>query len=245
MDDFEYLAYYYDQFVGADYAKMGEYIQTKIKQYRPYAQFGADLGCGSGTLTYILEKYGYDMIGVDRSQSMLMQAMDKKPVTSNVVLLQQDLTKLDLIQPIDFMVSTLDCLNYLETENQVKSFFGRCARFLQPGGVLIIDFNTISKYSHILNGQTFVYETEDAFCVWENEFNGNHMYYDLTYFVQKGSLYERFEDHQVQTYYAPETICQFLENAGFEILSMEDDYDLNPISEQTARIVLTAQKRSK
>lgn len=244
MDDFGYLSYYYDQFVGADYCAIGQYIDHKIQKYCPIARDGVDLGCGSGTLTYILEEYGYDMIGVDRSQSMLMQAADKKPPHSNVLLLQQDLTRLQLHHPVDFMISTLDCLNYLEEENDVERFLKRCASFLKPNGLLILDYNTIYKYKHILDGQNFIYETEDTFCVWENEFDGQHMYYDLTYFVQTDNLYERCEDHQIQTYYSSETILNLIQAAGFDVLSLEDDYRGISVGEQTQRIVLTAQKRS-
>ena len=37
-----------------------------------------DLGCGTGTLTELLAREGYDMIGVDNSQEMLEAALFKK-----------------------------------------------------------------------------------------------------------------------------------------------------------------------
>ncbi len=242
MDDFEYLSVYYDQFVGADYQKIAEYIHKKIKRLIPDASQGADLGCGSGSLTFLLADKGYKMLGIDRSEGMLMQAMDKKREEDGVVLLRQDLTKLSLGGEIDFMVSTLDCLNYLETESDVLTFLNGCARFLRRDGVLIIDFNTIYKYEKILNGHNFVYETDDAFCVWENEFEDGRMYYDLTYFIQNGKQYNRYEDHQVQKYFEPEFIIGSLEKLGFKILSIEDDYSQTAITDKTERIVLVAQK---
>ena len=102
-------------------------------------------------------------------------------------------------------------------------------------------------FCKLANGQipcNFVYETEDVFCVWENEFDGNEMHYDLTYFVKSGDKYKRFEDYQRQVYYVPEKILGLLEQCGFDILSLEDDYEEKALSEQTDRIVLTAQKRS-
>lgn len=245
MDDFEYLSDYYDQFVGADYQKIANYIDKKIKCAAIGGNYGVDLGCGSGTLTYLLSDTGYDMIGVDRSEGMLMRALEKKPAESKVLFLQQDLTQLDLYGAADFMVSTLDCLNYLEDEQLVKEFMSSCSRFLKPGGLLILDFNSLYKYRQVLDGQNFIYESDDAFCIWENEFDGRNMYYDLTYFVQKDTLYERREEHQMQTYYSLDFIINVVSSNGFEILSLEDDYDELPISDETQRIVLTAQKRSK
>ena len=37
-----------------------------------------DLGCGTGTLTELLARRGYDMIGVDNAEGMLRIAMDKR-----------------------------------------------------------------------------------------------------------------------------------------------------------------------
>ena len=37
-----------------------------------------ELGCGTGTMTEILNDRGYDMIGVDNSEDMLEIALDKR-----------------------------------------------------------------------------------------------------------------------------------------------------------------------
>lgn len=240
MNGFEYLAAYYDEFVGADYDKIVGYIHRIVQEHSPKAVYGVDLGCGSGTLTLRLADLGYDMIGVDGSEDMLSKAMEKKPIDSSVLFLQQDLEELDLYGPADFMVSTLDCLNYLEGP---REFLRRCALFLKSGGLLIFDYNTLYKYETILNGQNFVYETEDTFCVWENEFEDNRMFYDLTYFVRDGAHYERFEDHQMQTYFSPEEVEGWLRDFGFEILKIEDDYSACPVNEKTQRRVVTARKK--
>ena len=243
MDDFRYLSYYYDQFVGADYPRISSYIDRKLKCANLSGNYGVDLGCGSGTLTFLLADLGYDMIGIDRSEGMLMQAMEKKAPDSTVLFSQQDLTDFELYGPADFMVSTLDCLNYLEDASEVEKFIKNCSAFLKPNGLFILDFNSLYKYERILDGQNYVFETEDTFCVWENEFEGDHMYYDLTYFARQGDKYQRFEDHQMQTYFDVGLIKDILEKQGFEILSLEDDYFERCVTSDTQRYVLTARKR--
>ena len=242
MDDFQYLSEYYDSFVGADYPTMAEYVHQKLTLLQCKGKYGVDLGCGSGTLTYQMAQLGYDMIGIDRSNGMLAQAAFKRPEGSDVLFLQQDLTDFELYGPSDFMISTLDCINYLDSEG-VCRFLKACNQNLAADGLLIFDFNTLYKYESVLDGRTFVYETEDAFCVWENEFDGHTMYYDLTYFIlnEQGS-YNRFEDHQSQTYHSPEFIMKQLAEHGFSVLSAEEDYTSCPLSETTQRIVITAKK---
>lgn len=244
MDDFAFLSDFYDEFVGADYEKIACFIHRKIVAHCPNAVYGVDLGCGSGTLTYMLAMMGFDMIGIDRSEAMLAQAVSKKQENDKVLFLQQDLTEIDLYGAADFMVSTLDCINYLDDIAQVHSFFKCCNTFLKPDGLLIFDFNSRHKYADVLDGNNFVYETEDVFCIWENEFDGDNMHYDLTYFVREGKRYNRYDEYQKQTFYPVDQIERLLGKYNFEILSLENDYESSPINEQTERYVLTARKRS-
>ncbi len=243
MSGFEYLAFFYDEFVGADYSKIAHYIDKKIKTYLPDAHYGVDLGCGSGTLTSLLSDSGYDMIGIDHSEAMLGQAVQKYS-GKDILFIQQDMTEIDLYGIADFMVSSLDCINYLNDISELKIMLERCTSFLKPEGLLVFDFNSHYKYSSVLNDKNFIYETDDVFCVWENTFDGENMYYDLTYFQNMGDHYRRFQEYQKQTYFSIEQITEILENLGYTILSLEDDYTEKAIDEQTQRIVLTAQKRS-
>ena len=45
-----------------------------------------DLGCGTGTLTELLARQGYDMIGIDNAQEMLQIAMDKRDASGLDIL---------------------------------------------------------------------------------------------------------------------------------------------------------------
>ena len=242
MDDFAFLSDFYDEFVGADYDKIVKYIQCQLKRYLPQATHGADLGCGSGTLTYKLANLGYDMIGIDRSEAMLAQAAYKKREKDTILFLQQDMTNFELLNLTDFIVSSLDCVNYLDNSDEFIQFVNRCKTFLNTDGLLVFDFNTLYKYERVLDGKNFVYETEKAFCVWENEFDGKNMHYDLTYFINDGDRYKRLDEYQRQTYFTPEFIADALEKHNFKILSMQDDYNDRSVTNETERIVLTAQK---
>ncbi len=243
MNGFEYLANFYDEFVGADYSKIAHYINKKLETHLPYAHYGVDLGCGSGTLTYQLANMGYDMIGVDCSEAMLGQAVSKYS-GSNILFIQQDMAELELYGAADFMVSSLDCINYLSDVDELKTVLKRCTSFLKSKGILIFDFNSYHKYSSVLNDKNFIYETDDVYCVWENTFDGVNMYYDLTYFKKMEDQYKRFDEYQKQTYFSIQQVTEILVNLGYDVLSLEDDYTNSAVDEQTDRIVITAQKRS-
>ena len=243
MDCFELLSEYYDEFVSANYDKIAQYIHQKINSFSIDAKRGVDLGCGSGTLTFMLSDLGYDLIGIDCSNAMLSQAVSKNSEEKQVLFIQQNMTEIELCGHYDFMISSLDCINYLDDIDEVITFFGRCNQFLRPDGLLIFDFNTLYKYAQVLDGQNFVYETEQVFCVWENEFDGKNMHYDLTYFTRAGRKYERCDEYQKQTYFSPQQLISALEGQGFEVLSIEDDYEAIGVHDKTQRMVITAQKR--
>ena len=244
MNDFNYLADFYDEFVGADYKKIASFISKWIDSVFPSAEIGVDLGCGSGTLTYMLADKPLDMIGIDSSAAMLAKAALKRQ-DSRVLFLQQPLTQIDLYGTADVFVSTLDCVNYLADEKAVESFISGVSLFANPGALFIFDLNTQYKYQTILNGQNFVYEDEQAFVVWENEFDGKNMFYDLTFFYRSGDLYRREEEHQQQVYYPLDFILSLLKRYGFEVLQISDDYTDKAVGGQTQRIVIVSKKERK
>lgn len=242
MNTFEYLAEVYDEFVGADYEKMVQHILSAVHKYCPKAEIGVDLGCGSGTLTRLLSRQKLDMIGIDASSAMLSCAMEKNE--GNLLFLQQQLADIDLYGTADLFVSTLDCINYLTDFSQVEQCFQRVSLFSNPGALFVFDFNTLYKYQQ-LNAKNYVYENDNVYLVWENEFNGKLIHYNLTFFEKSGELYRRVSEQQQQRYYQPEQICDSLRKNGFKILKINDDYSDRQPTEQTLRIVVTAQKEAR
>lgn len=242
MDAFTQLSHFYDQMVGADYQQMHEFLCTKIKQYNPSAKLLVDLGCGSGTLTLKLSQSGYDVIGIDNSDAMLAQAA-KKSSDNKILWLQQDMQELDLYGTVDVIVCTLDGFNYLADDDDLRSVIKRCFLFLNPNGLLIFDVNTNYKYESILKDQCFVYETPEAYCVWETEKDGDDIFFDLTFFVeQPDGRYIRHSESQQQHYFSEQKIKQCLNDTGFTICEITADYQQKTPEADTQRLLFIAQK---
>ena len=59
--------------------KLGNEVMMDIlKEYQVEDGLVLDLGCGTGNMTELLAKEGYDMIGVDNSEDMLEIASEKR-----------------------------------------------------------------------------------------------------------------------------------------------------------------------
>ncbi len=243
MDAFSQLSSFYDQMVGADYQSICDFICNKIEKYNPSANLLVDLGCGSGTLSMLLSEKGYDIIGVDNSDAMLSKAIQKSTFTKDILWLQQDMTDLDLYGTVDVIICTLDGFNYLYDEDMLQETIRRCSLFLNPNGLLIFDVNTKYKYESILQNQCFVYETSDAYCIWETDKEDDDIYFDLTFFIkQKDGRYIRKEETQQQHYFSPDTIKFLLQQNKLICKEICDDYTKAEKDSENQRIVFIAQK---
>ena len=60
------------------YNEWFNYLHGLLKEYKIEDGIIAELGCGTGTITELMAKAGYDMIGIDNSDSMLDIANQKK-----------------------------------------------------------------------------------------------------------------------------------------------------------------------
>ncbi len=206
-----------------------------------------DLGCGTGTLTELMYRKGYDMIGVDRSESMLNAAMEKKDRSgSEILYLQQDMRELDLYSTVGTVFSVCDSLNYILEEEELLTVFSLVENYLFPGGLLIFDFNTDYKYREVIGNVTIAENREDCSFIWENIYDIEEEIneYDLTLFVREtDGRFRRFTETHLQRGYTSEQMSSLVRKAGLEILEMTDadtDKELRPESE---RVLVVAQKR--
>ena len=118
---------------------------------------------------------------------------------------------------VDFipMQGWKNSLNYLTNPRDVQRTFQRLHLFISPGGLLTFDVRLPERLA-ALDGQVFLDETEDTYCVWRTEYRrGLCTYYmDLFTLAEDGSWDRSFELHR-QRGYSVEQLTQWLEEAGF------------------------------
>ncbi len=190
-----------------------------------------DLACGTGTLSWLLAERGFEVIGVDLSCDMLASAMEKAEVYPDVpapLFLNQALEELDLYGTVQAAVCSMDSINYLD-EAQLKEALRRLRLFLEPGGILLLDFNTPEKFRR-MDGEAFVSESEDAFCVWraETEEEAGLCTYWMDVFFREGELWRREEEEHTEYIYSVEQLRSMLTAAGFPEPRMYAGLPLRP-----------------
>lgn len=212
-----------------------------------------DLGCGTGTLTELLARRGYEMIGLDNSQEMLQIAMEKRERSGLPILyLMQDMREFELYGTVGAVVSVCDSLNYLLEEEDVVETFRRVNNYLYPQGIFIFDFNTVYKYAEVIGDATIAENREDCSFIWENYYHEAQEIneYDLTVFVAgkrdetktKDTWFRRFREVHYQRGYRLEQMKTFLAGAGLDFVKALDADTHGEVTAESERVYVVARK---
>ena len=263
MDSYQDFAYVYDEFMDeTPYEMWCERIQSLIEKYgvsKPVRNSGdvleseknlvVDLGCGTGTLTEMLYEKGYDMVGVDNSDSMLSVAMDKKRASgSEILYLLQDMRELELYSTVGTVVSVCDSINYILEEDELLEVFKLVNNYLYPGGIFVFDFNTDYKYGQVIGDTTIAENRDDCSFIWENYYDEESAIneYEVTIFVkEEDNLFRKFTETHFQKGYTAKKIANLIEKAGMELVVMKDADTDGDITDESERIYVVAKEVNK
>lgn len=221
MESYTDFAYIYDKLIGQDYEKWADYIEEIFKLNNKSPKLVLDLGCGTGSITNILAKRGYDMIGIDMSVDMLNVAREKAMEQElDVLYLCQDIREFELYGTVDAIICTLDVLNYITEPQDLEHIFALVKNYLNPDGMFIFDINTEYKLKHILGNNTFVNDENGVFYTWENEFSEGVSNQYLTFFAEdENGMYHRFDETHIQRAYKSSEIREMLVKNGLDFIA--------------------------
>ena len=241
MGAYEALAVSYDRLTNdVDYEATVAFYYEILKQEGLKPRTAVDLACGTGSVTAILARRGLQVIGVDMSEEMLTVASQK---TGDAWFICQKLQELRLPKAVDLAVCALDSLDYITNPADCREAIRRTYKYLNPGGIFIFDVNTPEKL-RAMDGQVFLDEDDDVYCVWRGEFDEetNICSYGMDLFQRKGDLWERsFEEHREYAYSADQLVG-YLKDAGFTHIRVYADRRLEAPTEGEQRIYIKARK---
>ena len=249
MEAYTDFALVYDTLMdNTPYKEWCERIKDILQKYGIENELVLDLGCGTGTLTELLAKEGYDMIGIDYSQEMLARAMEKREESGlHILYLLQDMREFELYGTVKAIVSVCDSLNYLLDEEDVIETFRLVNNYLDPNGLFIFDFNTVYKYKEVIGDATIAENREDCSFIWENYYHEEDEIneYEVTFFIKEGELFRRFEETHYQRGYTSQQMKDFLTKAGLEFVMMADSDTGKEVTPESERIYMIARECGK
>ena len=233
---------FYDKLMNnADYDRRWEYVSGLFNKFSQPPTLLLDLGCGSGEFSKRFSDAGIEIIGVDPSEDMLIIAREKLP---NALLLKQSGEELDLYGTVNGAICLMDTLNHITDYEELCRTISRVSLFLEPHRLFVFDVNTEYKHREILSNNSFIYETDDLMCCWQN-FTDEALNTDICldfFMLQENGQYRRESDEFSERAYSPDLLEKALHNAGFKILAIYDDLTHNQPTETSERVYYITEK---
>ena len=247
MSSYDALASSYDSLMtDGSYRKRANFLEKVFKKSAIPVHSVLDLACGTGTIACLLAERGYEVIATDGSLEMLTQAAEKASFLDGQqpLFLHQTMPRLRLHTQVDAAISTIDSLNYLTRESDIRETFRRVYRWLKPGGVFVFDVNSPYKLRR-MDGQMYMDETEESFCVWRTFFSEKTQIctyqVDLFRALEDGTWERDFEEHRERAW-SEEQLELLLREAGFDSVSVSGDLTLKPPAADEDRLIFRAVK---
>ena len=241
MSSYKTFAQFYDDLTeNVDYKVRSEYISNFFSDCNKKSVKLLDLACGTGTFSKLFSDMGYSVTGIDISEEMLTVAEEK--CFGKVNFLKGDITDFSLPDKYEFCICALDSINHLNGIDDVKKCFKCVYNSLEKDGIFVFDVNTVYKHKFVLADNTFVFDEEDFFLAWDNEYLGdNTVRILLDFFVFNGKNYDRYSEELCEKAYEIDELITSLN--GFEIIGIYDELTENPLKEDSERIYFVCKRK--
>jgi len=245
MQAYHALASSYDRLTNdVDYEAVVDFYWQILSREGLQPRTAVDLACGTGSVALILAKKELRVTAVDMSEEMLCEAAQKAQTLPNPPqFVCQKLQRLRLPRGVDLAVCALDSMDYILDPADCREAIRRVYKVLNPGGCFIFDVNTPEKL-RAMDGQTFLDEDDDVYCVWRGEFDEatNICTYGMDLFQRRGEAWYRSCEEHREYAYSAEQLTGFLREAGFTNIAVYADRRFADPEPGEQRIYLKARK---
>ena len=245
MQAYHTLASSYDRLTSdVDYGGVVAFYWQILEKEGLQPRTAVDLACGTGSVALLLAQKGMEVIAVDMSEEMLCEASQKAQSVENPPkFICQKLQQLYLPRGVDLAVCALDSMDYILDPEDCRTAIRRTYKALNPGGCFIFDVNTPEKL-RAMDGQIFLDEDDDVYCVWRGEFDEatNICTYGMDLFQRIGKAWHRSAEVHQEYAYSAEELTQFLREAGFTSVEVYGDRKFAAPEPGEQRIYIKARK---
>ncbi|NLW41595.1 MAG: class I SAM-dependent methyltransferase [Tissierellia bacterium] len=239
------LADKYDALVyDVDYDKIADFYKNIIRKYDIQVRDILELGSGTGNIT---EKFiGYNIFAIDISDEMLSVARAKFQGRRNVSMFNMDIRNFQFNKRFDLCIASLDVINYIHKEEDIKKIFQLTFDHLKGDSLFIFDINSKYKIENYIGNNVFTDEVEDVVYIWQGNYNEKTKINEnlLTFFIKdEKDKYDRFSEVHAEKAYDEIIIKNMLIEVGFDEVELFDDFTLKTTNENSLRISFVAYKK--
>lgn len=213
--------------------------------------------CGSGRILVPLAKAGHKVTGFDMDEYMLERIPAKTSGLANLSFSKVDAIGGDwgnnfdtVILAGNILINIVSSINYKEAQ---KLFIKKSYDALKPNGHLYIDFDCFQHPENIFgnSGERIIFEGIDSFGNYGKVTMSDSTYEkqtQITTFKRKTEIItkdgERISRESVGVKHIPtlSQVHEWLVEAGFRVWNEYGDYNGTPITEDSLRAIIWAEK---
>lgn len=236
MEAFAKYAEYYDLiYRDKDYEKECDFLQAVFSRFspRPVAAI-LDLGCGTGRHSIPLAGRGYQITGIDRSESMINIARSKVEGSGlDIGFNVMDLMNLELGRRFDTAICLFNVMGYLISNQNIQTALSNIRRHLKTGALFISDFWNGLAVLRILpspekltfedKGITLLRTAQPELDAFKHICRVN---YRLQIIKDERAKETVTETHDIRFFF-PQEIIHYLEEASFQLLRIHPFLDID------------------
>lgn len=166
----EAIAPLYDRWKeGDNYELWADLVLGPIQEHGTGGHRLLDVGCGTGTSSFVFLDRGFDVTACDIAEPMLDVARSKNHPGRTINFRQADMRDLpSSLGTFDVIHWMDDVANHLASPRDLNSAIHSSASLLAPGGLLIFDVNTMKVFTQHF-AQQHVSKTEQAVFIWDGQ----------------------------------------------------------------------------
>lgn len=233
------------------YAEEADFVHQQIRDHETHpTRHLLDVACGTGRHAREFARLGYEVVGVDHSESMLEQARSESIKRgANVEFIQRDMRNLEFIEQFDAVTCLFDSIGYVRTNDNLQQVFTSLNRALRAHGLLILEFwhagamirdysphrvrNFEVEWGTVERTSTTSMNVAEQTCT---------VHYLIREFFNDGK-HHCFSEEQTNRFFLVQEMDRWLTTHGFEPLSWSSEYTGEPVSLETWHVVVVARKR--
>ncbi len=211
---------YYDIVVDSRViARSAKFISKLLSKFNVYSVL--ELGCGTGLYLIPLKKDGFDVEGLDLSQSMLKEARQK---SKTIKLYKKDMSNFKINKKYDAIICLNSSLLALPNFQPIKKTIKNISKHLKENGIMILclpnhskeikeSHNERSEETHKITGGIL-----KSICFSHKK--GNKWIEEWYGTVKKSNKVYKFKDIFEEFIFSPKELENFLKRTGFKILKI-------------------------
>lgn len=204
-----------------------------------------ELACGTGRVAIPLARQGYDVTGVDMSDTMLARARFKSAGES-IQWVQADCRDLQIQNKFRLIFLTGNSFQAFLTRDDQEALFSCIRKHLQPGGLFAFD----TRYPNL--NELLAEQDEEEFWHSYTDANGHNvsvsgiLKYDALKQIGRYITFRRWQEHEQEIikpshidlrYVFPQEMDTLLHYNGFTILRKYGNWDLSPLTAESSSMI--------